>query len=226
MIQATNDPFPATPGEPAPRGRGCFFWGCMTLGVVGLLIGGCTAYAAYVLYESVKTYTATTPLPVPVQEVKPGEQEAVQRRVDAYEKAPAGQAATLELSAADLNTLLVKGEPRLAGKAFVRIEDNKLFLDVSLPLKDIPFLSVFPGLNDRFFNGKLALRPAIAGGRLDLKIDQATVGDKELPRQFIDEFAASMVKDFAEDVESGAQGRLLEGAESLEVRDGKVILKR
>ena len=137
MIQATNDPFPAAPSEPAPRGRGCFFWGCMTVGIVGLLIGGCTAYAAYAFYRAVNNYTATTPVPVPVHEVKPGEKEAVQERVDTYEKAGAG-AATLELSAADLNTLLVKAEPWFAGKVFMRVEGEKVFVDVSVPLKEIP----------------------------------------------------------------------------------------
>src|SRR5262245_45883632 len=147
-----DDPtFPGRPGTPEglaePRkARGCLFWGCLVFILVGLAIGGCIGATYYFFMK----FTSEKPQPVPVEEVKPGQLQAVEKRIDdcgqALEK---DQPATLELTEKDLNTLLA-AEPSLPRdlqkKAHVRIEGKQLQVDMSLRV---------PG--DRWFNGTVGL---------------------------------------------------------------------
>lgn len=181
-----------------------------------VIFGGCTGALVYYLYREAITYTSTTPVPVPVHEVRPGEYEALEDRIEAFEKAPAGTG-TLELSAADLNTLLVKTTPELSAKAFIRIEEEKILLDVSLPLKE---LEEVPVLRDRYLNAHATLKTQQVKGKVKLKVENATANEKPLPQEFVDSFLDDGLQELRPLKE------FLEKSGSIEVRGGKLILKR
>src|SRR5262245_38104826 len=90
--------------EPQPKRRGCFFWGCLSVGILMVLLLG-TMVAGFFFLRN--RFTSPESKPVPVYQSKPGQYEEVKARLQKFEEAAkAERPAQLELSADDLNTLL------------------------------------------------------------------------------------------------------------------------
>ena len=54
-----------TAPAPAPKGRGCFFYGCLTSGVLLLLAGLLVFFAVRFVKNQVNSYTDAEPLKMP-----------------------------------------------------------------------------------------------------------------------------------------------------------------
>lgn len=208
----------------APRaqtGRGCFFWGCLTLVLLGIAVGGCTGFFAYVLYKGALDATSTTPVPVEVYTLKPGEAEDLAKRLAEFERAAgAGGPAELELSADDLNAYIASNQELQgwAGKAYLRIEGDQVFMDVSLPLEDVPFLS------GRYFNGKLGVKLGLVDGRLIAFPESAIVNDKPVNEDLMKQVREQDILKATR--REGGIADFRTKANSLEVRDGRIVLRR
>lgn len=160
-------------------GKGCLFWGCLTIFVVALLASVLVGVVAFYVYRQ-----ASQPVEIPQHEFAEADYERVQtqlRGFGAVEKTPADvENKPLELSQDDLNTLLLGAVPKLQGKAYLRVEDGAVALDASLPstlIENVPDL-----LKGLFVNVSLSVKPEItAEGSARLTLGALSVNGVTLP---------------------------------------------
>jgi hypothetical protein len=232
---ATNDPeffqspkFSPEPPVAAPRQRGCFFYGCIIASVLALLTAILVATLFYVGYrflnQAVEQYTATAPRELPKSEMPAEQVQVLKDRVEAFRKAvkEGTPAPPLELNSDELNAL-IEADPDLKGKIFVKIEGKEIKGQVSLPLDafaQVPLLGMFKG---RYLNGEAAFKASIDDGFLLIRLDSIEVNGKSPP----DEVMKSLrEQNLAKDAYNNPKNaETLRNIESLEVKDGKVILK-
>lgn len=209
---------------PAPKKRGCLFYGCLTLIVVGLLVAAIFVAGYFVARRlanrAINDYTDTQPAPIEAVTYASGERAELQKRLDDFKKAlDAGKAdQDLVLSAADLNALITEN-PQLKGKLLVIIDDDQLQGKISIPLEDIgPFK-----LKGRYLNGVGTFRAALSNSVLDVRLDDITVKSNALPAVLVGELKKqNLAKDYQATPE---QKSMLGKFESIVVKDGKVHLR-
>jgi hypothetical protein len=228
---ATNDPefyqspkFTPEPPVAAPRQRGCFFYGCIIASVLALLMVILVAIGIYIGYQFlnrvVDQYTSTTPRDLPTVEMPPEKRQALKDRVDAFKKAVEAGTPTepLELTSDDLNAL-IEEKPDLKGKVYVKIDGEKIKGQISIPLEKLR-LPMFKG---RYLNGEADFKASLSDGVLIVTLDSVEVNGQRPPDQIMNDIRKqNMAEDFYKDAENA---EMLRKVESLEVKDGKVILK-
>jgi len=207
-----------------PKRRGCFFYGCLSLAVLGLLAVVLGVVAYYVAKKTaarwINDYTETTPGLLEKVEYSPAQMEALQARLAAFKNALDKGNASVELvlTAEDLNALITK-ERELQGKLFVRIDDDKIKGEVSMPLKDIGPLK----LNGRYLNGTAAFKVALEHGALDVRLQDVQVKGKPLPAVIFTEMKKqNLAKDFQNDPKIAAD---IARFESIRITNSQVILR-
>ncbi len=208
--------------EPKPRKeRGCFFWGCLGAGIIGglllILIGG---GIVYFIREVALKFTSTQPVPVPVYDLKPGEYEGIQKRIEAFKTAArANQSAELALSADDINAIVAGDDElkKLGGQVSFRIEGDQVLLDASIPLDRLWLMG------GRYFNGTFGVEPVLAGGRLLMFLESATVNGEPLPEDFLGAFKR---KNLLEGQRGQKEWDFVEKAKDLKVEGGKITVTR
>jgi hypothetical protein len=228
---ATNDPefyqspkFTAEPPVAAPRQRGCFFYGCIIAIVLALLMAIMVAVGVYIGYrflnQLVDQYTATAPRDLPKVEMPPEKRQALKDRAEAFRKAvEAGSPVEpLVLTSDDLNAL-IEEEPDLKGKIYVKIEGEEIKGQVSIPLEKIGL----PMLKGRYLNGEADFKASLSEGILVVTLDAIEVNGQRVPDQAMNDIRKqNLAKDAYKDAKNA---EMLRKIESLEVKDGKVILK-
>lgn len=206
---------------PAPRKRGCFFYGCITLIVLMLIAALGLIVGLRFVQRKVKEYADTKPMIIEKGDASPAKLSAVQKRIDAFREAVATQNTPQELAltADEINTLLA-GQPdlqTLSDRVFVFIENDQLKAKLSWPLDQF-------GLKGRYFNGTGTFKISTQGGDLDLRIDDVqTQSGNPLPDTFLQELRKH---DFADDLQRDAQtAAALRQLGSVEVKDGRVVIR-
>ncbi len=167
-----NDPLPPTlplpPGR--RRGLGCFAKGCLTTVVVLMLFGVGVGTLGWFLYHSGQAYFTEQQVPTRVADSTDEQYQAVLAKVEPFSQAMnEGRAATLELTAADLNTL-VAHSPALAilrGRLFVEIVNSQLVADLSFPFNDTA------GPGQYFINAHTTLDASFATGKFTFALRHA-----------------------------------------------------
>jgi hypothetical protein len=205
--------------NPAKR-RGCFFYGCLSLAVLGLLavmlVAGCYVF----LKSMVNKYTSTTPVLLERMDYTPEEMEALQARLVEFKKAlDQGQVSReLILTAGDLNALIAK-QRELQNKLFVRIEDDAIKGEMSLPLQDIgPFR-----LKGRYLNGAAAFKIVLTNNTLDVRLEEIKVQGRPLPGILFSEFKKqNLAKDFQQNPKTAAD---MAKFDSIHFTNNQVVLR-
>jgi hypothetical protein len=204
---------------PARRERGCFFYGCIFALILAALIVITLGILAYVGYRFVSRtivqYTDTAPMALPAPTLPEEEVQALKGRVDAFRKAvDEGQDATLTMTGEELNAL-INSDPDFQGRVAVDIEGDQLKGQVSIPFH-------FPGLGQRYANGKASLKASIDDGLLIVRMQDFEIPGRPLPKQVLDQFRAeNLAKNAYDDPE---QAETLRKIEKLEVKDGKITI--
>jgi hypothetical protein len=205
------------------KGRGCFFYGCLTLVVlflvtaVGLFFG-----VRYAVNRMVEQYTAAAPMAIPKAEATPEEIKVVQDQFSVFRDAiAAGQPAkALALSQKDLN-LLINNSPALTqfkDNIFVTVQSNAIKATLSLPLESLGIKK----LKGRYLNGAAEVKAALANGALLVTLQSLEVNGKPVPEQMM---AGIRQQNLAKDVYKDAKSmQVLERLDSIEVKDGKVVV--
>jgi hypothetical protein len=224
MVEGPVEGPSAGTGEPAAKGRGCLFWGGITLLILLVVTGVLIGMVGYPAYRMLMKVTSPTPAEIPVYKLKEGEHDALVKRISAFENAPEpGPPSRLELSADDLNALIA-GDPDLkvhAGEAFVRIDGDKFFLDESVSLDAMPFISfLFKG---RYLNLTFQLKLAIEGGRLKGTPEVIVANQEPLPEEMM---TSSRERNVFERMSSDKTMTFFNKAKSAYVKDGKLVLER
>jgi hypothetical protein len=228
---STNDPefyqapkFTPEPPQALPRQRGCFFYGCIIALVLAVLMAILLAVVGYFLYRTlnqlVDQYTSTTPRVLPKVEMPAEQVKTLKDRVEAFRKAVESGTPTepLVLTSDDLNGL-IEENPDLKGVIYVKLDGDQVKGQVSIPLDKLNFGMV----RGRYLNGEADFKASLSDGVLIVTIESVEVNGQKLPEQFITELRKQNVAKDAYKDEKTAQ--MIRKLESLEVKDGKIILK-
>jgi hypothetical protein len=232
---STNDPefyqapkFTPEPPQAMPRQRGCFFYGCIIASILAvlfvILMGVITYFGFRFLNQFVDQYTSTTPQQLPKVDMPAEKRQALNDRVEAFKKAVETETPTepLVLTSDDLNALIEEDED-LKGKFFLKIEGDEIKGQVSIPLDPLakgPFRAMFEG---RYLNGKAAFKASLQNGVLMVTLDSIEVNGKTPPDELMTQVRQ---ENFAKNAYNNPKNaETIRKLESLEVKDGKIILK-
>jgi hypothetical protein len=212
---------------PPPRkGLGCFGRGCLILVVFAVALGiacfagmywGLHRHSAifHGLYWLTKAHAiAQTPVSVPQFTASDAQIQSVHERCEDFEqKARAGQPAELELTSDDINTLIATKQD-LRGKAFVSIEGERLRCQASVPLGE------FIGRSGYYFNGDIAFELKSAESLESPELRGITVNGEPVPNDLLNwKYRSKRLRDYLAQYRNGT------GVSTIEIRDGKLILK-
>jgi len=207
-----------------PRQRGCFFYGCIIASILMVLVLIFIGLALFFTYrfatQMVEQYTAAAPRDLPKVEMPAEQRASLKKRVEEFRKAvEEGKAVEpLVLTSQDLNAL-IEEEPQLKGKVYLKIEGDKLKGQVSIPLEKIG-LAMFRG---RYLNGEADLKASLDNGILIVTLDALEVNGKSPPPEVMTKLRE---QNLAKDAYSNPKNaEMLRKVESMEIKDGKVIIK-
>jgi hypothetical protein len=157
---------------------------------------------------------AQAPTPVPVFNASDQQLQLVQERWQDFEqKARAGQAAEIELSADDINALIATTEDA-RGKVFVSIDGIQLRLQASVPIGE------FLGRPGYYFNGDVIIELEGAQSLDGPRFGRITINGEQVPTDFLKwKYRYRQLREYLAD-----QGNAYDIG-MIEVRDGKVILR-
>jgi hypothetical protein len=227
MSDDGNPPVLPHPSSSAPPARrGCFFYGCLSVAILALvlvLVAGLTFYIGKRTAERlVRDYTEATPGLLEKVELPPAEMDALQRRWTTFKDAlDAGQtSAELVLTAQELNALISQNK-ELKDRLFVRIHDERVTGEVSIPLEhDLGPLK----LKDRYLNGTATFKVSLSEGFLDVRVEDIQVKSKPLPSVFMRELRKqNLALDYQRNHPQVATN--VAKFESVQIQDGKVVLR-
>ncbi len=200
---------------PAQRGLGCFAKGCLILVIFCILLALAFVAGTYFAAKYLRTeYFSIHHEHLPISQATVEEEQAVQARWDAFEKAAhANQAARIELTADDLNALIAS-EPKLHGNAFATIEDNTAHLQLSMPIGKARWL------NGRYLNAQCSVQSAPNGKPEDARITSIIVNGRSVGEEILSwQYGTWSFKRYMTDW----TGRT--NLKTFEISDGKIILE-
>jgi hypothetical protein len=155
-----------------------------------------------------------TPVPVPAFTASDAQIQSVHERCEDFEqKARAGQAAELELTADDINTLIATNQD-MRGKIFVAINGESLRCQASVPLGQLLSRSGY------YFNGDIAVELKSAESLENLQLSRISVNNQTVPPGLLNwKYHSKRLGDYFGEYRNGS------GVGTMEIRDGKLILR-
>jgi hypothetical protein len=217
----TDMSYPSTTVPPR-KGRGCWFYGCLTLSVMFLLALLLAVLAVRWVRNQVTAYTDAAPVTLPKVEMPAPEFQALNQRVTAFGQAlEQGKAAEpLTLTELELNALLT-GKPEmkpLADKVHVTLSEDRIKGQVSIPLQGLSWFG-----RGRYLNGEATFKVTLQNGVLIVVAEDVKVKGKPLPEAFM---AAVRGQNLAEEATKDPENASAIGKlESIQIQDGRVIIK-
>ncbi len=217
------------PDPVPPKKRGCFFYGCITclilfvIVVIGIFVA--FHYVMKFANRMVAEYTDTAPMTLPQSEMPSDQLKQLQERVkifsammDAHSNTP-----PLVLTGPEINALLGSSPEmkEFKDKFYVALDGDEIKGQLSLPLDGIDGLKRF-NVKGRYFNGTGTFKAAITNGSLSVTIDSLEVKGKPVPANVV---AAIQQQNLAQKINQGNNGASFERYESVQVKDGTLIVK-
>jgi len=213
------------------KGMGCFAKGCITLVVIGLLLGVIGGVVGYMGYNYAKGFVATSPIPIPVKQATPEQFTAIRGNFEAFQQAiQNGAEAEWELTADDIN-IAIAMDPEWAkvkGKAQVLIKDGQLLAQASIPLEKLdPKNPQFAG---KYLNGTIGIVASIENGEFLLAPRTIEVNGKQVPDWIIKnffsgpEYEKSFRESFKKDMKPET-AQLLAKIKSLKIEKDRLVVK-
>ncbi len=211
---------------PRRKGLGCFARGCLILLVFAIVLTiacfagvywGFQRHSAIVhgIYWLAKTHSlAEAPAPVPEFTASDEQIQAVRERWQDFEqRTRAGQPAEIELSADDINSMIVASR-EARGKIFVSIDGNQLRLQASVPLGE------FLGRPGYYFNGNITVEFKGAESLENPQLNRIVVNGKQVPSDLLNwKYRSRRLHEYLADYRNSYD------IGTIEVRDGKLILR-
>lgn len=209
------------------KGMGCFGIGCIVVVIVLLLIGGLIAGIGYLAYSKAGALTTTTPETTRSFDGGDDLYNGAQQKLAAFGQAlQQNKPATLELSADEINTLITRDANVKANQihAFVTLTGDRADLQTSFPTSMLPF-GVFPG---RFINGEANFTPSFdpATKNIIFSLHTLKMGSQTFPDQQLPALQAQFQPFINTQLQrSQATRNFLDHAQSVEIRDGKLVIQ-
>ena len=145
---------------------GCFAKGCLAAVIVLFALGLLAGLGGWYFYANVRPFVATAPTVIRTAQPTTAQYAEVVKRIEAFQgELESGRAATLELSAVDLNTYIARSPSYVSmrGKLYLSVVDNQLILEMSVPLSGAKSSARCAG-KTYYFNGKLYCGLSYADG--------------------------------------------------------------
>lgn len=211
---------------PRRKGLGCFARGCLILLVFAIVLAiacfagvfwGFQRHSAIVhgIYWLAKTHSITeAPVSVPEFSASDDQIQSVRERWQDFEqKTHAGQPADIELTADDVNTLIVTNRDA-RGKVFVLIEGNQLRLQTSFPFGELI------GRRGYYFNAGITVEFKGAESLENPQLNRIVVNGEQVPSNLLNwKYRSRRLREYVADY--GNEFNI----GTIEVRDGKLILR-
>ncbi len=219
------DPYESSEAHrPAKQGRGCFFYGCLTLVIIGIGIG-VGGYFLFRKFQSmVLDYTETEPRPLPQVELPDADVERVTSEWERFYATIQGEESdvhSLELSADELNALIQSHpDSPLKDQAYVDLKDGQVTAKISVLASDYV---KFDFLEGRYVNGEASFDVSLENGGLIVRLMDLEAGGKVVPDEFLSEMRTKNLA--AKLYEDAEQAEILRRLERVEVRDGKLFIE-
>jgi hypothetical protein len=221
----------ATPAaEPAKR-RGCFFYGCITVLVLTVLVGIAgfftIRYVAHKVTALVEQYTDTKPMMLESVQMSSSDYQQLDKRVTTFADAVNARKSTpaLVLTGDDINALIANNRAwkALKDKVYVTIAGDQVKGKVSIPMDDLAQVPLLSRLKGRYLNGSADFKVSLANGVLVVTIQSLEAKGQSLPPQFMAQLqSVNFAQNSAQDPKTQEMiGRI----ESIEVKDGKITIK-
>jgi hypothetical protein len=200
-MNAEPTPPPFRPRGPGP---GCFLKGCLTLFIVFMVMGVIIGSVGYYVYSAALPFMSEDPGRIRVSPATPEQYQSLIERLRPFSEAlETGHAATAELTADDLNTLIAR-DPQLEdlrGRLYFSIVNERLAVDVSTPVNDVEVNG--PKV---FFTGRLTVDASIVDGDLTVVLRNVEgLNGKPLP-PLIERFVTG--GGFVQNFEQGVRDRI------------------
>jgi hypothetical protein len=206
---------------------GCLGCGCLILAVLALLVLGLAGAGGYIVYADAVTLTSSTPLAVPSFDGGDEMYNAARQKVVAFDHdLDAHQAATLQLSGDEINTLIAR-DPRFAKNKillYVSLANNEATLKTSVPIG--VFSTWF--LTDRYLNGttSFGLDFDADAKTLDLDLHNLQMGEKELPQNVLPVIQTRINPALNQLLQNDPELKLLlDQAKSIEIKDNLLVIE-
>jgi len=221
----------STPPTAARKKRGCFFYGCVTLVILAILIGVAgffaVRYALSKVTALIEQYTDPAPAALPQVEFSAGDYERLQARLAEFQDALDGrkEALPLTLTATELNALIANhaSMKEFKDRLHVTIAGDQVKGQVSLPLDQVASMPGLSRLKGRYLNGSAVLKASLENGLLDVHMMSLEVKGMKPPEEVMAQLRSeNLAKDIRNRPEVSANLRKLE---SLEVQDGVMMLR-
>jgi hypothetical protein len=226
-------PPPAQPAtQPPAKQRGCFFYGCITVLILTLVMGVAGFFVARHLLNKFVTfaeqYTETNSMALPKVQMSAVDYAELDKRIAAFRDGLNAQKAgpALVLTGEDINALIANDPnwKELNGKVHVTIAGDRITGQVSIPLGE--FAGRVPGLSrlkSRYLNGSAAWRVALANGRLAVTLQSLEANGQSPPPQIMAQLQSVNFAQNAQDDPKAAA--LIARLASIEVKDGTIKIK-
>jgi hypothetical protein len=214
---------------------GCFAKGCLILIALGILLVVVGVGGTWGLRQ---IYLSDKPAPIPEASAPsepsaaaPGETSSttpsgtsavVRERLNTMKKAARAHEQTdVEFTAADINAMIAANR-KSRGTAFVRIDDNVMQAQFSIPLDrfDVPFRNAF-GLGDRYLNATVSIAAPPGTNASSVQLSEVTLNGHRITADLLDRRLLGVGKSLRSYVIKYANQY---GVTDGEISDGKVIL--
>jgi len=209
--------------EPVRRRRGCCFYGCLGLFVLGLLVAVGLFLGARYLAGQLMGLTDPAPSPLPKVEASSALATSVQERIKAFGKAldSGTTPEPLVLTEQEVNLLLasVPDLRPLKDRLYISFGSGQVKGQVSLPLDGLP-LSRFKG---RYLNGAATFKTSLDNGVLIVTFDSLQVKGQQLPKEFLSQLQRdNLAKDLYQNPQTA---QTMSKLEKIEVSEGRITVK-
>jgi hypothetical protein len=212
------------------QGRGCFFYGAITLVIVFIGVAAGTYFGIRKGFlTGIETYTSTSPTPIPRLQISPKDKERIARNVATQAKQVSSGPGELVLDEQELNVFLTQLLELEAYREqiYVEPEGDKLKAHLSVPLAQFEIwksvtkkLWTDPG--NRYLNGTAFLHLGVTNGAVALSLSDFEANGKKLP----DEFTKLVSNNFALAANKNIQVQeTLQRVEGITVQGGKVHIR-
>jgi hypothetical protein len=202
------------------KGRGCFFYGCVTLIVLAIVAIIAIFFGVRYGIKYVRDhYTAKQGVAVAPVALPPAEGADVVKRVDDFKRQIQSGTATniLVLSGDELDYWIRNSAgPQLRDHVHVTITNDQIQAQLSMPLD-----AFGPAWHGRFLNGNADVGVGVRNGMVAFDFRSLTVGGQTVPPQALAGMNQNMQWKLQPNDPNAA---LVTGFDKIDVKDGKIIL--
>jgi hypothetical protein len=204
----------------AKKGRGCFFYGCITLMVFAIVVIVSVLLGVRYAYKYARDHLTTTkPLALPPVALSPADGARVTQRVDDFKKALRTGTATapLELNSDELDYVVRNSSGNgLNDNIHLTIADGAVHAQLSVPLD-----MHGPAFFGRFLNGEADVPISLKDGALSFRFDNVKVNGQPPPSWLLSRINQTTVwNPQSNDPNAGVFTNL----DKIEIKDDKLVL--